>query len=406
MQEFLKHDDRPTTSKNITRIHNSWRCNFPKFYVVIDTETSGFDPVDDDLIELSAIKVENGNVTDTFSTLIHPISETPVSESATAVNHITNDMLKDAPPAETALVKFLSFIDDFILVGYNINFDLNFINESLFKIGHEPLQNDYIDVYISARKFIEAQNGYKLQNLAAQFNITPADPHRALSDCYTTKAVFEEVEKIAKSTYIKYPEFPVEVNGCTLQYCRRSIKLIKCNKARMAEILENNESYSVNLENDEIFLTDCNDEHVAQMSKSKSAADTLHMIKAWKSKNTPVLYGIRFASGYCYLMVAFYMEDDDVIKECKSHACVLTDCAYHDAQYGIQKLSIGQRLQFDEMSSCFYYEDYKIGQLASDDFYYVSSDSKYDYGRDGRTLRLVKFAGLENGAPKVNIYYK
>lgn len=105
MQDILDYGEKET-GKNITRINRTWRCNFPKFYVVIDTETSGFDPVDDDLIELSAIKVENGNVTDTFSTLIHPISETPVSESATAVNHITNDMLKDAPLAETALVNF------------------------------------------------------------------------------------------------------------------------------------------------------------------------------------------------------------------------------------------------------------------------------------------------------------
>lgn len=405
MQDILDYGEKET-GKNITRINRTWRCNFPKFYVVIDTETSGFDPVDDDLIELSAIKVENGNVTDTFSTLIHPISEMPVSESATAVNHITNDMLKDAPLAETALVKFLSFIDDFILVGYNINFDLNFINESLFKIGHKPLQNDYIDVYISARKFIEAQNGYKLQNLAAQFNIVPTDPHRALSDCYTTKAVFEEVEKRAKATYVKYPEFPNESDGCTLQYCRRSIRLIKCNKMRVAEILSNQEPYSFEIQQDDVCLLDKNKETFALMSKSKTAFDTLRMIESWIGNQFPVHYDIRFADGVYYLMFAFYMTDEAVMQECKSLTCVLTDFNQRDAQYGIRQLSIGQRILFDEMSSCFYNGDYKIGQLAPDDFYYISADSKYDYGRDGRTLRLVKFAGLENGAPKVNIYYK
>ena len=77
-------------------------------YVLFDIETTGLSPVYDEIIELSAVKVKDGNIIDTFDTLIRPDRKIP--RSATAVNGITNDMVKDAPTLEQKMPDFLEFI--------------------------------------------------------------------------------------------------------------------------------------------------------------------------------------------------------------------------------------------------------------------------------------------------------
>ena len=110
-------------------------------YVVFDLETTGLSPVSDGIIEISAVKVENGKVTDSFSTLVNPGRRIPAA--ATRVNGITDQMVKDAPGLKEALDQFLSFIGDQVLVGHNIHsFDMGFfiyVMEELYKtrLGNE-----------------------------------------------------------------------------------------------------------------------------------------------------------------------------------------------------------------------------------------------------------------------------
>ena len=95
-------------------------------YVLFDIETTGLSPATDEIIELSAVKVSRGDIIDTFDTLIRPNRKIP--RSATAINGITNDMVRDAPTLEQKLPAFLDFIRGYKLVGHNIHtFDTGFI---------------------------------------------------------------------------------------------------------------------------------------------------------------------------------------------------------------------------------------------------------------------------------------
>lgn len=119
-------------------------------YVVFDFETTGTSFNYDEIIEISAIKVHNHETVAEFTSLVNP--ERAIPYSASQVNGITDDMVKDAPVLEEILGDFLEFIDDHVLVGHNIHaFDMKFIYRDCkryFKI--EP-GNDYVDTLKFAR---------------------------------------------------------------------------------------------------------------------------------------------------------------------------------------------------------------------------------------------------------------
>ena len=94
-------------------------------YVVIDLETTGLDPEYESIIEIAAMRVNGNAVVDSLSSLINPGYE--IDEFITDLTGITNEMLASAPPIEDYLPEFLEFIKDSVLVGHNVNFDINFI---------------------------------------------------------------------------------------------------------------------------------------------------------------------------------------------------------------------------------------------------------------------------------------
>ena len=115
---------------SIDRIHKGKSIiDVPRSYVVIDIETTGLSPVYDEIIEVGAIKIQNGQIIDTFESLIKP-SFKPwgnyIDEFIEELTGITNEMLADAPDVLDIFPKFLEFIDDNIIIGHNVNFDINF----------------------------------------------------------------------------------------------------------------------------------------------------------------------------------------------------------------------------------------------------------------------------------------
>ena len=103
-------------------------------YVIFDLETTGVRPTADEIIEISAIRVKNHLAAEEYTTLVNPQIHIPAS--ATAINHITDEMVKNAPLLEEAMKSFLAFIGDHILVGHNIHsFDMNFIQAASLQIG-------------------------------------------------------------------------------------------------------------------------------------------------------------------------------------------------------------------------------------------------------------------------------
>ncbi|MGL5437396.1 MAG: exonuclease domain-containing protein [Lachnospiraceae bacterium] len=164
-------------------------------YVVFDLETTGLSPIKDEIIELSALLVKNGSVTDTFSTLINPDRSIPAS--ASRINGITNDMVAGAPSIRTVMSDFLVFSQSQILVGHNIkSFDLKFINCASEQLFGTTIDNDYIDTLYMSRSFLPKLRSHKLVDISAHFNINSEGAHRALNDCIMNQKCFEAMGRM------------------------------------------------------------------------------------------------------------------------------------------------------------------------------------------------------------------
>lgn len=181
---------------DLNRIHKGKRLTgYVTDYVVFDLETTGVSVERDAIIEIAAVKVIKGKITDTFQTLVNP--ERPIPSGASRVNGITDDMVADAPLIEAALEKFLVFMDDFILIGHNIqSFDMNFIYDASMRIFQKPVENDFIDTLYMARRCLPELSNHKLVDLAAHFHINADGAHRALNDCIINQKCYEEMGKI------------------------------------------------------------------------------------------------------------------------------------------------------------------------------------------------------------------
>ena len=117
----------------------------------------------------------------------------------TAVNGITDDMVKDAPDIKTAIAGFMEFIGDGVLVGHNIHtFDMNFAYDAAWQALGKELGNDYIDTLYMARSCLPGLAHYKLTDVSEYFQINTEGAHRALNDCVMNQKCYEEMGKIWK----------------------------------------------------------------------------------------------------------------------------------------------------------------------------------------------------------------
>lgn len=163
-------------------------------YVVFDLETTGISSEKDDIVEISAVRAADGRIVDEFSTLVNP--GRPIPYSASMVNGITDDMVKDSPPVEGALIDFLRFAGDAVLVGHNIRtFDMKFLCRYARDIWGRTIGNDYIDTLQLARAYLPQLGHHRLTDLAVHYGISAEGAHRALNDCRMNQMVFEQLAK-------------------------------------------------------------------------------------------------------------------------------------------------------------------------------------------------------------------
>lgn len=163
-------------------------------HVVFDLETTGLSPLEDQIIEISAVKVEKGEVRGTFSTLVDP--GRPIPAAATRVNGITDQMVAGAPTVERAMEQFLAFIGTSVLVGHNIHsFDMRFLYQAISVGMGRELSNDYIDTLPMARCCLPQLRRHRLTDLAAHFHISTEGAHRALNDCMMNEKCYAKMGK-------------------------------------------------------------------------------------------------------------------------------------------------------------------------------------------------------------------
>ena len=157
---------------------------FPLDYTVIDLETTGLNPENELIIEFAAVRVRNGQVTNTFQQLCDP--GFPISPLITGITGISDDMVRFCPNPRQVLPDFLDFIGDDFVVGHNVLFDVRFIARSA-----EVFRNNYIDTMKIFRKLHPTLPHHKLSDMVEFYGKLNESAHRALSDCYATQACFE-----------------------------------------------------------------------------------------------------------------------------------------------------------------------------------------------------------------------
>lgn len=141
-------------------------------YVAFDLETTGLDPRWDDIIEIGAVKVRNGQPADRYEQLINP--GRPIPSVITEITGIDDDMVKDAPALADVLPGFLEWVGDGILLGHNVNFDINFLYDSAEELCEEPVDNDFIDTLRLARYLYPEERHNRLRDLISRFGIADA----------------------------------------------------------------------------------------------------------------------------------------------------------------------------------------------------------------------------------------
>ncbi len=149
-------------------------------FVAFDFETTGLSYNYDRIIEIGAVKFRYQEEMERFSQMVNP--EMPIPAEASAVNGISNEMVKDAPPGNLVLPKFLEFIGDAILVAHNASFDISFLRTAMNRWGLGQLKNDVIDTQKMAQKAFPGRSNYKLQLLAQDLKIISLEAHRAEDD--------------------------------------------------------------------------------------------------------------------------------------------------------------------------------------------------------------------------------
>lgn len=168
-------------------------------YTVVDIETNGMNTRSCEILEVSALRVRKGKITDSFSSLIKPTQ--PIHEFITQLTGISYDTVKDAPPVDKVLTDFLQFLDNDVVVGYNVNFDVNFLYDSmLYNLG-VLFTNDFVDVLRFARKQLPFLVNHKQTTVAQYFGISVSGAHRALTDCMICNACYMQLRKDAENSY-------------------------------------------------------------------------------------------------------------------------------------------------------------------------------------------------------------
>lgn len=160
---------------------------FDGTFICFDIETTGLSAARDKITEIGAVKVENGVITDTFSTFANP--EMPIPQKITQLTGITDDMVKDAPSQSEAVSAFLEFAGNNVLVAHNAPFDTSFIAKACEDMGREYNYTSIDTVAISRAILTDIKN-CKLDTVAKFLRLGDFNHHRATDDAEMLARIF------------------------------------------------------------------------------------------------------------------------------------------------------------------------------------------------------------------------
>ncbi|MBN2541409.1 DEAD/DEAH box helicase [bacterium] len=162
-------------------------------FVAIDIETTGLDPDRESIIELGAVRFENGIITGKFSSLVHTKHKLPLF--IVKLTGINDEDLKTAPKLEEALPEFMEFMGDSPIVGHNPDFDLGFINAKLPLLSMPQIKKQPFDTVTLSRILLPQLISHNLETVASFFNIDYDTLHRAVDDAILSGEIFLKLWK-------------------------------------------------------------------------------------------------------------------------------------------------------------------------------------------------------------------
>ncbi|MCM1308817.1 MAG: PolC-type DNA polymerase III, partial [Butyrivibrio sp.] len=169
-------------------IENPSGQGFDATFVVFDLETTGLSPVNDRIIEIGAVKITNGKITDRFSAFVNPLM--PIPFNIEQLTKITDAMVENADTIERVLPKFLEFCGDAVMVAHNAGFDVGFIKEKARTVLGREFNCTVADTVALARALLPSLGKFTLDHVAKALGVPPFNHHRAVDDAQACADIF------------------------------------------------------------------------------------------------------------------------------------------------------------------------------------------------------------------------
>jgi DNA polymerase III epsilon subunit family exonuclease len=158
---------------------------YPNTYTILDLETTGLNPNENEIIEVGMLKINHNEILDQYHVLLHP--NQAVSKQIEKLTGITNETLRiEGKHINDVLSEIKNFIGKDVLLGHNILFDIDFLNQAY-------LENAQSNIILNGQR-----RSKKLADIASYYDISVNERHRSLADCYTIKAVYDVLKNELK----------------------------------------------------------------------------------------------------------------------------------------------------------------------------------------------------------------
>lgn len=163
-------------------------------FVAFDTETTGIKASEDRVVELGAVRFQNGQPMASFSRLVNP--GIPIPPEASAVNHITDSAVRGQPPISDILQDFADYCGDLPLVAHNAPFDYKFLHTEITQCSGPAPTGPILDTLGLAKVLLPGLPDLRLDTIARRLRLPPAGAHRAAQDAIACGRVFIELYRI------------------------------------------------------------------------------------------------------------------------------------------------------------------------------------------------------------------
>lgn len=166
-------------------------------FIAIDLETSGLEPPGAEILEIGAVKVENGKIVDRFQTYVKPVGN--ISEETVRLTGITSETVRNAPLIHAARGRFRHFVSDVPLIANQGRFESRFLDAA----GDSSVKNSVHGVRELARAALPTLHDHRVETLAGHFTIHCDTPHKALADAETLAGIYLELVELLRSVSLQ-----------------------------------------------------------------------------------------------------------------------------------------------------------------------------------------------------------